>query len=395
MDNNNKITKQVIETEVPLGTVHSAALEPYRVRLFVEDEIVRDAEVTIGVNHRGIERIMEGLPVEKANSLTEKICGICSNSHIWNSCLTAEKGLEIDVPPRAEYIRIIMEELERLHSHMLYLAHGSEVLGHETFAMRLFYIRETVMELLRMIGGNRVQYGVPVIGGIRPRADLNEMRIQKISEGMDYIEEKIGEFADRFIRDPMVMSRISGIAAISKEDALRLAATGPTLRSTGVEVDLRTDMKEYDPFEFDVITQDDGDVKSNLLVRVLEIPESIKIIRQAIKDLPEGKITNRSWEMQDTDIIRSYIEVPRGKLYHSYKLEDGRVRNSIVRTPSITNIGAMEHACIGTHITDAQLAIVQCDPCFTCTDRAIQIVDKPLKKNQTHKHKVFGVPKIL
>ncbi len=339
MDNNNKITKQVIETEVPLGTVHSAALEPYRVRLFVEDEIVRDAEVTIGVNHRGIERIMEGLPVEKANSLTEKICGICSNSHIWNSCLTAEKGLEIDVPPRAEYIRIIMEELERLHSHILYLAHGSEVLGHETFAMRLFYIRETVMELLRMIGGNRVQYGVPVIGGIRPRADLNEMRIQKISEGMDYIEEKIGEFADRFIRDPMVMSRITGIAAISKEDALRLAATGPTLRSTGVEVDLRTDMKEYDPFEFDVITQDDGDVKSNLLVRVLEIPESIKIIRQAIKDLPEGKITNRSWEMQDTDIIRSYIEVPRGKLYHSYRLEDGRVRDSIVRTPSITNIG--------------------------------------------------------
>ena len=376
MNENNKIIdKKVIETEIPLGTVHSAACEPYRVRLFVDDEIVRDVEITVGVNHRGIERIMEGLPVEKANSLTEKICGICSNVHIWNSCLVAEKGLEIDVPPRAEYIRIIMAELERLHSHMLYLAHGSEVLGHETFAMRMFYIRETVMELLRMIGGNRVQYGVPVIGGIRPRADLNEMRIQKISEGMDYIEEKIGEFADRFIRDPMVMSRISGVGAISKEDALRLSATGPTLRSTGVEVDLRTDMKEYEPFEFDVITQDGEGVKSNLLMRVLEIPESIKIIRQAIKDLPEGKVTNRGWEMQDTDIIRRYIEAPRGKLYHSYKLEDGKVRNSIVRTPSITNINAMEFACIGTHITDAQLAIVQCDPCFTCTDRAIQIIN--------------------
>ena len=389
MSNNNQVNSKVIETEVPLGTIHSAALEPYRVRLFVEDEFVRDAEITIGVNHRGIERIMEGLPVEKANALTEKICGICSNSHIWNSCLVAEKGLEIDVPPRAEYIRIIMEELERLHSHLLYLAHGSEVLGHETFSMRIFYIRETVMELLRMIGGNRVQYGVPVIGGIRPRADLNEMRIQKIKEGMDHIEEKITEFADRFTRDPMVMSRITGVAALSKEDALRLAATGPTLRSTGVEVDLRRDMKEYDPFEFDVITQDDGDVKSNLLMRVLEIPEAIKIIRQAVKDLPEGKITNRSWEMQDTDIIRSYIEVPRGKLYHSYRLEDGRVRNSIIRTPSITNINAMEHACIGTHITDAQLAIVQCDPCFTCTDRAIQIVDHPLKKTPRKNNRII------
>lgn len=379
MDEDNEITsetpkKQVIETEVPLGTVHSAAIEPYRIRLFVEDEIVKDAEITVGVNHRGVERIMEGLPVEKANSLTEKICGICSNSHIWNSVLVAEKALGIEVPQRALYIRIVMEELERLHSHMLYLAHGSEVLGHETFAMRLFYIRETVMELLRMIGGNRVQYGVPIIGGIRPRAELDQMRIQKIKEGMDFVEEKILEFADRFVSDPMIMSRITGVGILKKEDALRLAATGPTLRATGVAVDLRQDMKEYDPFEFDVITQDDGDVKSNLLVRVLEIPESIKIIRQAIANLPEGKITNRSWEMQDTPITKSYIEVPRGKLYHSYFLEDGRVRSAIVRTPSITNIGAMEQACIGNHITDAQLAVVQCDPCFTCTDRAIQII---------------------
>ncbi|MGO9388051.1 MAG: nickel-dependent hydrogenase large subunit [Methanobacterium sp.] len=375
MDEDNKITKkQVIETEVPLGTVHSAAIEPYRVRLFVEDEIVKDAEITVGVNHRGVERIMEGLPVEKANSLTEKICGICSNSHIWNSVLVAEKALGIEVPERALYIRIIMEELERLHSHMLYLAHGSEVLGHETFAMRIFYIRETVMELLRMIGGNRVQYGVPIIGGIRPRAELDLMRIQKIKDGMDYVEEKITEFAERFVSDPMIMSRITGVGILKKEDAIRLSATGPTLRATGVDIDLRRDMPEYESFEFNVITQDDGDVKSNLLMRVLEIPESIKIIRQAIDHIPEGKITNRSWDMEDTPVTNNYIEVPRGKLYHSYSLDDGRVRNVIIRTPSITNIGAMEYACIGYHITDAQLAIVQCDPCFTCTDRTIQII---------------------
>jgi energy-converting hydrogenase B subunit N len=373
MDDKSK--KPSIEAEVDMGTVHPAALEPYRVRLFVEDEIVRDAEITVGLNHRGVERIMEGLPVEKANSLTEKICGICSNSHIWNSCLVAEKALDIEIPERASYIRIIMEELERLHSHFLYLAHGSEVLGHETFAMRLFYIRETVMDLLAMIGGNRVQYGAPIIGGVRPRCELDEMRIQKISSGMDLLEEKALAFADRFVSDPMVMSRVTGVGVLSQKDAIKLAASGPTLRSTGVGVDLRTEMKEYDPFEFNVITQDDGDVKSNLLVRVLEIPEAINIIRQAIKGLPDGPITNRSWEMQDTPITKSYIEVPRGKLYHSYALEDGRVRNSIVRTPSITNIGAMQYACVGHHITDAQLAIVQCDPCFTCTDRAIQIVE--------------------
>ena len=375
MDKNDKIpNKTVIETEITMGPVHSAAIEPYRVRLFVEDEIVRDAEINIGINHRGIERIMEGLPVEKANSLTEKICGICSNVHIWNSVLVTEKALEIDVPERAEYIRIIMAELERLHSHMLYLAHGCEVLGHETFAMRLFYIRETVMELLRMIGGNRVQYGVSIIGGIRPRCDLDQLRVQNIKEGMDVVETKISEFAERFVSDPMIMSRITGVGTLPQKDAINLGTSGPTLRATGVAKDLRKNMREYDSFEFDIITQDDGDVKSNLLVRVFEIFEAIKIIRQALKQLPNGKITNRSWEMYDSPITKSYIEAPRGTLYHSYAIEDGRFRHSIVRTPSITNIGAMQYACIGHHITDAQLAIVQCDPCFTCTDRAIKIL---------------------
>ncbi|WP_297897756.1 hydrogenase large subunit [Methanobrevibacter sp.] len=369
------IRQEVIETEVAMGTVHPAALEPYRVRLFVEDEIVRDAEITIGVNHRGIERIMEGLPVEKANSLTEKVCGICSNAHIWNSVLTAEKGLGIDVPERANYIRVIVEELERLHSHSLYLAHGSEVLGHETFSMRAFYLRETVMELLRMIGGNRVQYGASIIGGVRPRCELSDMRIQKIAEGMDTLEKGITDFADRFASDPIVMSRIEGIGVITQSQAKSLEVTGPTLRATGIAQDLRATMKEYDDFDFNIITQDDGDVKSNLLMRVFEILETINIIRQAIKNIPKGPIVNRSWEMFDCDTIKSYIEVPRGTLYHSYAIEDGRVRGSIIRTPSMSNIGAMQTACIGDHVTDAQLCIVQCDPCFTCTDRAIKIIN--------------------
>lgn len=368
--------QEIIETEVALGTVHPAALEPYRVRLFVEDEIVKDAEITIGINHRGIERIMEGLPVEKANALTEKVCGICSNAHIWNSVLVAEKGLQIEIPERANYIRIIMGELERLHSHLLYLAHGSEVLGQETFSMRAFYLRETAMELLRMIGGNRVQYGASIIGGVRPRCELNEMRIQKIAEGMEVIEEGLTKFADRFVSDPMIMSRITGVGQISQKEAKKLEVTGPSLRATGVAQDLRTTMKEYDPFDFDVITLEDGDVKSNLLLRVLEIPESVKIIRQAIKNLPDGSVVDRSWEIFDTYNIKSYIEVPRGTLYHSYGIEDGRVRGSIIRTPSMANIGAMQLACIDNHLTDAQLCIVQCDPCFTCTDRAIEIIKK-------------------
>ena len=364
----------IIETEIPMGTVHPAALEPYRVRFFVEDEIVQEAEITIGVNHRGIERIMEGLPVEKANALTEKICGICSNSHIWNSCRTAEMGLGIEIPQRALYIRVIMGELERLHSHFLYLAHGCEVLSHETFSMRVFYLREIVMELLAMIGGNRVQYGCSVLGGVRPRCDLDEAKLLRLKNDMDAVEEGLTGFVERFLADSIVQSRIAGIGVLPQKQAIELAVTGPTLRATGVARDLRTTMFEYDEFDFNVITQPDGDVRSNLVMRALESFESIKIIRQAIANIPEGKVVNRDWEMVDTDISESYIEVPRGTLYHSYALESGRVRHCIIRTPSMANIGAMQYACIGDQITDAQLCIVQCDPCFTCTDRAIEII---------------------
>ena len=364
----------IIETEIPMGTVHPAALEPYRVRLFVEDEIVQEAEITIGVNHRGIERIMEGLPVEKANALTEKICGICSNSHIWNSCRTAEMGLDIEIPERAKYIRIIMGELERLHSHFLYLAHGCETVAHETFSMRVFYLREIVMELLAMIGGNRVQYGCSVMGGVRPRCDLDENKLIRLKNDLDRIEEGLTDFKNRFLADSILISRITNVGILPSKQALKLAVTGPTLRATGVANDLRTTMFEYDDFDFNIITQPDGDVKSNFIMRVLESYESIKIIRQAIKNIPEGKVVNRDWEMFDTDIIDSYIEVPRGTLYHSYALETGRLRHSVIRTPSMANIGAMQYACIGDHITDAQLCIVQCDPCFTCTDRAIEII---------------------
>ena len=364
----------IIETEIPMGTVHPAALEPYRVRFFVEDEIVQEAEITIGVNHRGIERIMEGLPVEKANALTEKICGICSNSHIWNSCRTAEMGLGIEIPERARYIRVIMGELERLHSHFLYLAHGCEVLSHETFSMRIFYMREIVMELLAMIGGNRVQYGCSVLGGVRPRCDLDEAKLLRLKNDMDALEQNLSDFVDRFLADSILLSRVTGIGVLPQKQAIELAVTGPTLRATGVARDLRTTMFEYDDFDFNVITQPDGDVKSNLIMRALESFEAIKIIRQAIANIPEGKVINRDWEMFDTDIIESYIEVPRGTLYHSYALESGRVRHCIIRTPSMANIGAMQYACIGDQITDAQLCIVQCDPCFTCTDRAIEII---------------------
>lgn len=230
------------------------------------------------------------------------------------------------------------------------------------------------MSLLYMMGGNRVQYGVSVLGGVRPRADLNLKEQQKVLETMDYIDDKVSAFAERFVSDPAVMSRITGTGELSQKQALALHVTGPSLRATGYEYDYREKMFEYDSLEYDIITQDGGDVRANILMRATEIFQSTRIIRQAVKNLPKGPVVNRDWEMTDSPVYKSYIEVPRGVCYHSYGLEDGKVRHSIIRTPSMSNIAAMQEACIGHPMQDAQLAIVSCDPCFTCTDRAIQVI---------------------
>ena len=189
------------------------------------------------------------------------------------------------------------------------------------------------------------------------------------------IGKNIVNFSERFTSDPIVNSRIEGVGYLPPKQARKLAVTGPSLRACGFNYDLRTEMPQYDDFDFNIISLDTCDVKANLLMRVLESFESIKIIRQAIKNLPKGPIADRNWEMFDCDFIKSYIEVPRGICYHSFALEDGRVRGSVIRTPSMANIAAMQYAAIGNHITDGQLCIVQCDPCFTCTDRAFEIIE--------------------
>ncbi|MEM3674959.1 MAG: nickel-dependent hydrogenase large subunit, partial [Candidatus Methanomethyliaceae archaeon] len=148
--------ESVVEKELSFGPVHPALIEPFRIRLFVNDEIVEDCELTINMAHRGVERILEGLPVERALLITERVCGICSNVHAWNSVRVVESGLNIKVPDRANYIRVLINEIQRITSHLIFFGHAFEVLGHETFSMRSFLLREVFMDLMAYIGGNRV-----------------------------------------------------------------------------------------------------------------------------------------------------------------------------------------------------------------------------------------------
>ena len=369
-----KARKENAEVEIPIGLVHPGMLEPYRARFFVEDEVIVDCELTLDPYHKGIERIMEGMPVHKGLIITERICGICSHIHLWNGTRAVERGLKINVPERADYIRVIMAELERLHSHLIYLAHATEVLGHETMCMRAFTLREDVMDLLYIISGNRVHYAVPIIGGVRPRCDIDDYRMSELKTRLSKLDVKIGDYANRIINDSMIMSRVKGSGVLTKEEAEKYATPGPTGRASGWGVDLRKKMKEYKKFDFNVIILDDGDNKDRVVARDLESIESVKIIKQALESLASGPVSNRSYALKEMKFSTSYIEAPRGEIYDSLSLDEtGRIRSYQNRTPTLTALASMEVACIGDQLTDGMLTMASCDPCLACTNRAIVV----------------------
>jgi energy-converting hydrogenase B subunit N len=328
---------------------------------------------------------MEGLPVEKACILCEKICGICSHIHLWSAARVVEIGCKIEVPERANHIRLIVEELERLHSHTLLFGHAFEILGHETMSMRSFMLREPIMQLFFEISGNRVHYSCPIIGGVRPRCNISDSQIPVILDRIEKYEEGLTKLINRTLNDPMIVSRVKNIGILDRKTAAKFHAVGPTARGSNIKSDVRKMgyVPEYDPYEFDEILLDGGDVLSRVAVRFYECFESIKIIKQAInmlKDCKDNRIYNPNYELHKFKPIDCYTEAQRGEQYYSYGLDDeGQVRQAKVRTPTATNLGAMEEIVKGYHVSDAELIIASCDPCFTCTDR-LMVLKEPFKK---------------
>jgi energy-converting hydrogenase B subunit N len=312
---------------------------------------------------------MEGIPVDKCNIITERICGICSNVHLWNSVRVVEKGLNIEIPERAQYMRVIVNELERLTSHLIFFGHALEIIGHETLGMRAFISREPFMILLGELTGNRVHYACPVIGGIRPRCNPTEEMREKSLKMLKPAAEYVADYGARILQDAMIMSRVEGIGVLTKEEAIKYHAVGPTARASGVNWDWRTEIPDYQHFDWEMVVLDAGDVAARVVARVLECFQIINILEQGFKNLPDGEVRIKA-KLGKMPVTTCYHEAPRGELYDSYGLDDkGNVRHYKNRTPTLTNLGAMEVACLGEHLTDAVLTVASCDPCLCCTNR--------------------------
>ncbi len=357
--------------KIPMGPYHPALEEPYKLDLICEDETVVDAQLHIGFNFRGIEHLAETRNYIQVIPLLERVCGICSNIHTLSLCQTMEELLEVTPPPRALYIRVIMAELERLHSHVLWAGVAGKIMGFKTMFMKCFALREKVMQVLEAISGNRVNYAMNRIGGVN-RDILHPATVLAMVEALE--SEMVHTIIPVFTTSTTALSRCAGIGVLTREQAIACGVVGPTARASGLSQDIRKSAPyaAYAEMDFHVPVETAGDVRARLLVRVLEIIESCNILRQALTKLPVGPVYT---EIEDivfpTGTATSRVEAPRGEVMYSVSWEEDSDNPSRVhvRTPTYANMPAVRWMVIGAQLGETPLIQASIDPCYSCTDR--------------------------
>jgi len=362
------------EFVIPIGPQHPALKEPESFLFTVDGEVVVDVEARIGYNHRGIEKAMESRNYIQNLYITERVCGICSNAHQTAYTGSVEEAGGIEIPERAKYIRVFIQELERLHSHLLWVGVAAHEIGFDTMFYYVWRDRELVMDLLEEISGNRVNYAMPTVGGVR--RDLNKDNFTRYHKILDTIAERTNYYIKVASTEKTILERAVGVGYLGKEDMIRLSGCGPNARSSGVPCDIRkiSPYLIYDEIPFEHIYVDNGDVLGQVLVRVLETLESVKICKWVLDNIPDGEIAVKFNPMQRLpEGEAAYIvEAQRGELIH-YTISDGKnmpYRHKI-RAPTMANIPSLIERLKGGYIADIPITLAGIDPCFSCTDRMV------------------------
>ncbi len=368
--------KKICKPVLAVGPFHPLQEEMEFFQLTVDGEIVTDIDVRISYNHRGMEGIAETLQFDQVPYLVSRICGICSASHPLAYVQAVEElsGMTAKVPERALYVRTIINEFERIHSHLLWFGLAGHFIGYDTVFMWAWKYREPVLDLLEMITGNRNNYGNVRVGGCRE--DIPDEIKPKILQELDKLEKKTEMLTKAVLDDPVLHVRLKGVGILKKEDAISYAVTGPTARGSGIGIDVRRDdpYAAYSMVDWKMIVQDEGDVFAKAVVRLLEVLEAVKIIRQAVKKLPAGPIATEVKEIPAGEGC-GRAEAPRGETFHYVRSDGGNrpVRHKM-RAPSFVNVPSFKASCIGQSIADVTITLAAVDPCYSCTER-IAVVD--------------------
>ncbi|RLG72862.1 MAG: hypothetical protein DRO11_01200 [Methanobacteriota archaeon] len=356
-----------------VGPQHPALKEPINFEVVVEGEVVVDFIPHIEYNHRGVEKAFEERTYLQGIYLAERICGICGHSHTTVFVEAVEQLADVRAPPRGRFIRTIVAEMERIHSHILWLGVAMHLIGWDTMLMYSWRDREVIMDLLELVSGNRVNYAMNTLGGVR--RDIRNDQIHKIRKGLDILEKRTLEYRDICLKEDTLMKRALGVGIVKPELAKKMCAVGPLIRSSGVKTDVRYDDPSVGCYEelsghWSVVTSDLCDIVGRVLVRVDEVLESIKMLRWMLDNLPNGPIREKvPKKIPEGEAVARY-EAPRGEVIHYIRSNGTDKPDRVkVRAPTWGNYSAIFESMKGLYIADIPINFGSIDPCMACASR--------------------------
>ena len=370
--------------DVPLGPLHITSDEPGHFRLFCDGDEIIDADYRLFYQHRGMEKLAENrMNYDQMGYLAERVCGICGYAHAIACIEAAEKAIKLEIPLRAQAIRVICLEIERLHSHLLNIGLACEVTGNYNAFMHIFRVREYSMELAQLVTGGRKTYGNVVMGGLR--RDMTNHEIKKGIEIINKLDVQISEIWDAVMEDKRQIGRWKGVGILDRQIARDFSPVGPNMRGSGFKRDNRYD-HPYDFFkqiEFEVAVEHGCDVFAREMVRYKELKSSIHIIRQCFEMMPQTPIMIDPVTMiKPENFALGHDEAPRGENVHWIMQGSAqKVYRWRCRAATYNNWPSLRYQFRGNNISDAALIVCSLDPCYSCTER-VTLVDVRTKKSK-------------
>jgi NADH-quinone oxidoreductase subunit D len=359
-----------VENLVPFGPIHPALKEPEYFKLVLEGEKIVQVIPRIGYVHRGLEKAAEMRPWVQNMYMFERTCGICSFVHSLCYGQAVEELTIYQVPKRAKYIRVIIAELERIHSHLLWVGLMGHWAGFETLFMWVWRDREIILDLVEEISGNRVHKSMNAICGVR--RDMPEGMENRIVEKMKFIADRARYYRQIIDTEQTMLERTEKIGKISADTAEKLCAVGPMARYVGLRHDVRLNdpYAAYDEIPFDIVTRKEGDVHALLRLRLDELIVAANIVSYAVQHLPEGPVRVKIPPIIPAGEHASHCEAPRGEIYYFVRSTGGRTPDRVKsRQPTMANLPTALEILKGQTIADVPMVLTAIDPCFGCMDR--------------------------
>ena len=353
---------------IPLGSQHISLLEPIRFKFVCENEKIVEVDSDVGFVHRGVERACTTkFKYDAIPYVVARICGLCAITHSLSYTMAIESLIGGEISQRANYLRVLMVELDRIHSHMLCLSHVCENAGYEAMFMQIMGDREPVMDLQEAMSGNRVQFDYVSIGGVN--RDIDADVAKKVKETLAELRSKVHDYIAEFESNWSLSLRFKGIGALSLEEAYKYNAIGPLARATGLKTDVRMESNAlpYNEIGFELITKEGGDIYARNMVRLHEMLNSITMCENIVDAMPEGEIFTKLKGKPDGEII-TRLEAPRGELMYYVKGHGKPMLDRVrIKTPTFSSIPAFMHVFTGEEYANAPAILASFDPCMSCT----------------------------